>query len=95
MGVTPLYFGALGLFDKGAKISIISSNPQFAALNIGVAPSISSPTFGCLNNARYGIGWGAMGAAEACFHAARQYTLGNYIVITIIITRCSEKGVIL
>ena len=33
--------------------------------------------FGCLNNARYGIGWGAMGAAEACFHAARQYTLGE------------------
>jgi glutaryl-CoA dehydrogenase len=31
--------------------------------------------FGCLNRARYGIGWGAMGAAEACFHAARSYTL--------------------
>ena len=31
--------------------------------------------FGCLNRARYGIAWGAMGAAEACFHAARQYTL--------------------
>ncbi len=31
--------------------------------------------FGCLNRARYGIGWGAMGAAEACFHAARTYTL--------------------
>ena len=31
--------------------------------------------FGCLNNARYGIGWGAIGAAEACFHAARSYTL--------------------
>ncbi len=31
--------------------------------------------FGCLNRARYGIGWGAMGAAEACFHAARLYTL--------------------
>jgi glutaryl-CoA dehydrogenase len=29
----------------------------------------------CLNNARYGIAWGATGAAEACFHAARQYTL--------------------
>lgn len=31
--------------------------------------------FGCLNRARYGISWGAMGAAEACFHAARTYTL--------------------
>ena len=31
--------------------------------------------FGCLNRARYGIAWGVMGAAEACFHAARQYGL--------------------
>jgi glutaryl-CoA dehydrogenase len=31
--------------------------------------------FGCLNRARYGIAWGAMGAAEACFEAARRYTL--------------------
>lgn len=31
--------------------------------------------FGCLNNARYGIAWGALGAAEYCFHAARQYAL--------------------
>jgi len=31
--------------------------------------------FGCLNNARYGIAWGAMGAAEFCFETARQYTL--------------------
>ena len=31
--------------------------------------------FGCLNRARYGIGWGAMGAAEFCYRAARQYTL--------------------
>ena len=31
--------------------------------------------FGCLNRARYGIGWGVMGAAEDCWHRARQYTL--------------------
>jgi glutaryl-CoA dehydrogenase len=31
--------------------------------------------FGCLNRARFGIVWGAMGAAEFCWHAARQYTL--------------------
>ena len=31
--------------------------------------------FGCLNKARYGIAWGSMGAAEFCWHAARQYTL--------------------
>jgi len=33
--------------------------------------------FSCLNNARYGIAWGALGAAEFCFHAAREYTLGR------------------
>ncbi|MEL4474264.1 acyl-CoA dehydrogenase [Shewanella algae] len=31
--------------------------------------------FGCLNKARYGIAWGALGAAEFCWHAARQYSL--------------------
>ncbi|WP_201859164.1 acyl-CoA dehydrogenase [Microvirga soli] len=31
--------------------------------------------FGCLNRARYGISWGALGAAEDCWHRARQYTL--------------------
>jgi glutaryl-CoA dehydrogenase len=38
------------------------------------ASGLSGP-FGCLNRARYGIAWGAMGAAEDCWHRARQYTL--------------------
>jgi glutaryl-CoA dehydrogenase len=38
------------------------------------ASGLAGP-FGCLNRARYGISWGAMGAAEDCFHRARQYTL--------------------
>jgi glutaryl-CoA dehydrogenase len=38
------------------------------------AKGLAGP-FGCLNKARYGISWGAMGAAEFCWHAARQYTL--------------------
>ncbi|HEX8655163.1 MAG TPA: acyl-CoA dehydrogenase [Allosphingosinicella sp.] len=38
------------------------------------ASGLAGP-FGCLNRARYGIAWGAMGAAEACFQAARSYTL--------------------
>ena len=38
------------------------------------ASGLAGP-FGCLNRARYGIAWGSMGAAEACFHAARSYTL--------------------
>jgi glutaryl-CoA dehydrogenase len=38
------------------------------------AEGLAGP-FGCLNRARYGISWGAMGAAEACWHAAREYTM--------------------
>jgi glutaryl-CoA dehydrogenase len=38
------------------------------------ASGLSGP-FGCLNKARYGISWGALGAAEFCWHAARTYTL--------------------
>jgi glutaryl-CoA dehydrogenase len=38
------------------------------------AKGLAGP-FGCLNKARYGIAWGALGAAEFCWHRARQYTL--------------------
>lgn len=38
------------------------------------AEGINGP-FGCLNNARLGIAWGALGAAESCFHLAREYAL--------------------
>jgi glutaryl-CoA dehydrogenase len=38
------------------------------------ADGLAGP-FGCLNKARYGIAWGALGAAEFCWHAARQYVL--------------------
>lgn len=43
----------------------------------GLMPNVSGlkGPFGCLNRARYGISWGALGAAEFCWHAARQYTL--------------------
>ena len=40
------------------------------------AKGLSGP-FGCLNQARYGITWGTMGAAEFCWHAAREYTIGR------------------
>ena len=39
------------------------------------APKGLKGPFGCLNNARFVICWGALGAAEACWHAARQYTM--------------------
>ena len=42
-----------------------------------ILPGVSglAGPFGCLNKARYGIAWGALGAAEFCWHAARRYTL--------------------
>lgn len=45
--------------------------PEEQALNVS---GLKGP-FSCLNKARYGIGWGALGAAEFCFQAARNYTL--------------------
>ena len=38
------------------------------------ASGLTGP-FSCLNNARYGIAWGALGAAQSCFHSARDYTM--------------------
>jgi glutaryl-CoA dehydrogenase len=45
--------------------------------NENMLPNVKglSGPFGCLNKARYGIAWGALGAAEFCWHGARQYTL--------------------
>lgn len=41
-----------------------------------VPDNLSGP-FYCLNNARYGISWGAMGAAEDCFERARDYVMNR------------------
>jgi len=41
---------------------------------LGDVKGLKGP-FGCLNKARFGIAWGALGAAEFCWHASRQYTL--------------------
>lgn len=47
--------------------------PDDAMLNV---KGLRGP-FSCLNNARYGIAWGALGAAEFCWHQARDYTLNR------------------
>ena len=41
------------------------------------ASGLKAP-FGCLNNARYGIAWGTLGAAEFCWHQAREYTMDHH-----------------
>lgn len=66
-----------GKFSLRASITgeIVMDNVFVPAENmLPNAKGLGGP-FGCLNKARYGISWGAMGAAEFCWHAARQYTL--------------------
>ena len=67
----------------GGKLSLRASiTGEIVMQNVEVSEEALLPDveglkgpFGCLNRARYGISWGALGAAEFCWHAARQYGL--------------------
>jgi len=65
-----------GKFSLRASITgmIMMADVFVPAENMLNVKGLRGP-FSCLNNARYGIAWGALGAAEFCFHAARSYTL--------------------
>jgi glutaryl-CoA dehydrogenase len=69
-----------GKFSLRASITgeIVMDNVEVAEDSL--LPNVSGlkGPFGCLNKARYGIAWGALGAAEFCWHAARQYTLDRH-----------------
>jgi glutaryl-CoA dehydrogenase len=54
---------------------IVMDNVEVPEANLLPNASGLAGPFGCLNRARYGIAWGAMGAAEDCWHRARQYVL--------------------
>jgi glutaryl-CoA dehydrogenase len=66
-----------GKFSLRASITgeIVMDNVMVPEQNL--LPNVSGlkGPFGCLNKARYGIAWGSLGAAEFCWHAARQYCL--------------------
>lgn len=66
-----------GKFSLRASITgeIVMDNVFVPQENMLPKVSGLSGPFGCLNKARYGIAWGALGAAEFCWHGARQYTL--------------------
>lgn len=71
---TPAIEGKLSL-KAGVTGMIMMENVEVPEGNLlPDATGLAGP-FGCLNNARFGIAWGALGAAEACFHAARDYAL--------------------
>jgi glutaryl-CoA dehydrogenase len=66
-----------GKFSLRASITgeIVMDNVFVPSENMLPNTKGLSGPFGCLNKARFGIAWGALGAAEFCWHAARQYTL--------------------
>jgi glutaryl-CoA dehydrogenase len=66
-----------GKFSLRASITGMIQMDEVFVPEENLLPNISglAGPFGCLNRARFGIAWGAMGAAEACWHAARSYTM--------------------
>lgn len=66
-----------GKFSLRASVTGMIQMDEVFVPEENLLPNVSglSGPFGCLNRARFGIAWGAMGAAEACWHAARSYTL--------------------
>uniref|UniRef100_S4R7F1 Glutaryl-CoA dehydrogenase, mitochondrial n=1 Tax=Petromyzon marinus TaxID=7757 RepID=S4R7F1_PETMA len=65
-----------GKFSLRASVTgIVMEDVEVPAENLLPGVSGLAGPFGCLNNARFGIAWGALGAAEFCFHTARQYTM--------------------
>ncbi|KAI0243624.1 hypothetical protein L0F63_003383, partial [Massospora cicadina] len=69
-----------GKFSLRASITGMIQLDEVAVPAENVLPGISGlkGPFGCLNNARYGIAWGALGAAEFCLAQARQYALDRH-----------------
>ena len=66
-----------GKFSLRASITGMIQMDEVFVPEANLLPEVEglAGPFGCLNRARYGISWGAMGAAEFCWHAARDYTL--------------------
>ena len=74
-GITTPYLNGKFSHRAGATGQIAMDDVEVPDENL--LPNVSGlgGPFGCLNNARYGIAWGALGAAEDCLEKARQYTL--------------------
>ncbi len=66
-----------GKFSLRASVTGMIQMDEVFVPEENLLPNVSglAGPFGCLNRARYGISWGAMGAAEFCWHAARTYTM--------------------
>jgi glutaryl-CoA dehydrogenase len=66
-----------GKFSLRASVTGMIQMDEVFVPEANLLPNVEglAGPFGCLNRARYGIAWGALGAAEFCWHAARSYTL--------------------
>jgi glutaryl-CoA dehydrogenase len=66
-----------GKFSLRASVTGMIQMDEVFITEDQLLPNVSglAGPFGCLNRARFGISWGAMGAAEACWHQARSYTM--------------------
>ena len=71
---TPAIRGKMSL-RASATGQVLLEDARVPSANLLPGATGLGGPFGCLNRARFGICWGAMGAAEFCWHAARQYTL--------------------
>ena len=71
---TPRIEGKFSLRASDTGMIVLEDVRLPAAAMLPGVRGMSGP-FSCLNSARFGIAWGALGAAEFCFHAARDYTL--------------------
>lgn len=71
---TPKIEGKLSLRASVTGAIVLTDHLVPESALLPKAKGLGGP-FSCLNKARYGIAWGAMGAAEACWHSARDYTL--------------------
>jgi glutaryl-CoA dehydrogenase len=73
----PPIHGKFGLRASLTGEIVMDQVPVSEAQMLPGVEGLKGP-FTCLNSARYGIAWGALGAAEACWHKARQYTLDRH-----------------
>jgi glutaryl-CoA dehydrogenase len=71
---TPKIEGKLSLRASITGMIVLENVEVPASNMLPLAKGLGGP-FSCLNSARYGIAWGVLGAAEFCFHQARQYVL--------------------
>ncbi len=73
---TPRLEGKFSLRASDTGMIVLEDVRLPASAMLPGVVGMSGP-FSCLNSARFGIAWGALGAAEFCFHAAREYTLSR------------------